>query len=477
MPIGLLVIETLIFGVAFWLGFYLIGRDISDLLLRYAGLGLIAYAVIPAIDMLHELADQEMADVLLRIQYPLVLLPAIFWSVAMIYLLPESSTWREKLTNQRIIAVIVGDSLVLIGVAATNLVFDFSTADTEPGFLYVVFAAFVIAILGGLLFLTFRGYQAETGDDWTLQSAGGVLITASLFFALSVALLFLPLDWIPRNLFMIGIGGDIILFGLAIAYFDSFAQGETLRGDMVRSFLGSGAMALIFGGQIALMMGINTGITDTMAVLMLVAIGASIIIQTQARRISLFLDAVAFSSNIQMRREREALSLSAETMGRVDPSVNIEVVQAYNEKEFARLTRRALSNYGNLPRLATSPLTQLPLIATRLQTRHAPDNTLERANELKSILTESIERLKPRGEDDYGITDEWRHYNVLYYPYVMGIKPFSVRTFSDSNGRDDELRVVLDWFRVEVPQRTFYNWQNAAAKLVAQDIQERSTNT
>ena len=33
---------------------------------------------------------------------------------------------------------------------------------------------------------------------------------------------------------------------------------------------------------------------------------------------------------------------------------------------------------------------------------------------------------------------------------------------------------ILDWFRTQVPQRTLYNWQNAAAALVARDLRERS---
>jgi hypothetical protein len=71
---------------------------------------------------------------------------------------------------------------------------------------------------------------------------------------------------------------------------------------------------------------------------------------------------------------------------------------------------------GNLPRLAASPLTRLPVIDKQLASRGDEDNTLERAAELKSLLTQSIERLKPRDQGDFGTSDEWRHYNSLYYP-------------------------------------------------------------
>ena len=98
---------------------------------------------------------------------------------------------------------------------------------------------------------------------------------------------------------------------------------------------------------------------------------------------------------------------------------------ALDEAEFAHLTRRALSHFGDLPRLAASPLTGLPLIDERLAVRGAGDDALERAAELKGLLAESIARLKPRAGGDFGTSDEWRHYNALYFPYVAGLKPYA----------------------------------------------------
>ncbi|MCA9919034.1 MAG: hypothetical protein KC445_13825, partial [Anaerolineales bacterium] len=139
---------------------------------------------------------------------------------------------------------------------------------------------------------------------------------------------------------------------------------------------------------------------------------------------------------------------------------------------FTRYTRQALSQMGNLPHLARSPLTRLPLIAHRLQQNGQPTDTLTRAGELRLVLTESIERLKPPGEADFGTTDEWRHYNALHYPYVRGLKPYSRRLLLGE--AETAVLPILDWFRTQVPQRTLYNWQNAAAALVARDLRERS---
>jgi hypothetical protein len=100
------------------------------------------------------------------------------------------------------------------------------------------------------------------------------------------------------------------------------------------------------------------------------------------------------------------------------------------------------------------------------------DNTLERAAELKKVLSESIDRLKPRDGNEFGTSDAWRHYNALYYPYVIGLKPYSLRV--DYQELDPPVKSTLIWFQTQVPERTLYNWQNAAAKLIAQDIREQA---
>jgi hypothetical protein len=54
----------------------------------------------------------------------------------------------------------------------------------------------------------------------------------------------------------------------------------------------------------------------------------------------------------------------------------------------------------------------------------------------------------------------------------MGLKPYSRR--SDHDGLDSTAQAALDWFTLYVPERTLHNWQNAAAKLVAQDLREQT---
>ena len=97
-------------------------------------------------------------------------------------------------------------------------------------------------------------------------------------------------------------------------------------------------------------------------------------------------------------------------------------------------------------------------------------NTLTRAAELKRLLTDAIIHLKPAGENGFNSTDEWRYYNALYFPYVLGLRPYSRR--AEYTDLDDSAQAALDWFRSQVPERTLHNWQNSAAKLVAQYLRE-----
>ena len=133
----------------------------------------------------------------------------------------------------------------------------------------------------------------------------------------------------------------------------------------------------------------------------------------------------------------------------------------------ARATR--IRHFGNLSRLAANPLTHLPQIDIRLAGRGARDDTLGRATELKALLTECIQRLKPQQQGDFGTSDEWRYYNALYFPYIVGLKPYSRRAQAPA---DPVARKALEWFHLHVPERTLHNWQVAATKLIAQDLRE-----
>jgi hypothetical protein len=280
-----------------------------------------------------------------------------------------------------------------------------------------------------------------------LRLRRGLLLAATVMFGLSCALMLLEV--LPEPLVIASAGFDLLLFGVVVAVADAFDEGEAVRADMVRSLLGAAGLALVFGGQVALFL------DDRLVPLLFGTVAAAVAVQVLANPLALLADRVAVPEVADSRAELREAAESLPRRAPLDPA------------EFAKLTRRALSNYGDLGKLVASPLTQLPLIDARLAARGASDQPLERAAELKSLLLESILQLKPR-DGEFGTSDEWRHYNALYFYYVVGIRPYSRRTKHED--LDPDARRALAWFVDQVPERTLHNWQNAGARLVAEDL-------
>jgi hypothetical protein len=176
------------------------------------------------------------------------------------------------------------------------------------------------------------------------------------------------------------------------------------------------------------------------------------------------LDRLAFSRSPALRADREALRRTEAAL----PLRSGSPLDDVDDDAFARLTRRALGHYGDLSKLMASPLTALPAIDARLAQRGAADQPLERANELKALLADRIAALKPRDGGDFGTTEQWRHYNSLYFPYVVGVRAYAQN--ATAAGLDPVARQAWQWLVTEVPQRSLHNWQNAAAKVIAADL-------
>ncbi|MCC3376077.1 hypothetical protein [Cohnella sp. REN36] len=248
------------------------------------------------------------------------------------------------------------------------------------------------------------------------------------------------------------------------------ALGEAWLPDLVRSFDYTVLFTILFAGQVALAIGLGSGFTGRTALALLASIAVSVAFQIFWSPVRALLDRIAFATFPKLREDRSRLRVAETVQTRVDAAAEPEEM---DEEELYRCTRRALSHFGDLQRLATNPLTQLKIVERRLRERGGSDEVLERAIELKALLAEAIARLKPQLEEEFGATEEWRYYNALYYPYVIGIKPYSVRYAADH--LDGASREALDWFRSQVPERTCYNWQNAGARIIAQSLQEKNT--
>jgi hypothetical protein len=464
VSLSLLVLQVIIYSFSLWLGLYLISRNPGQPRLLWSGLGLVLYALSLAGETLMAYTSSpETGITLARLYRPLFFLPALFWLGAITSLLPGEDTARRWLSQLFRFGLLPAALLFYLLSVSTNLIFDFSQGLPKTGPTYFLFAAAVLLSLLVALFLAERAFVTATP-----KQPYGLVLVATLFFGLGAGLLLFPMAWLSRAWLILAAGLDLLLLGLVIAWLDAFDEGETLLPHFLRSLDAAALSGFIFGGLVILTMALGTGLTLPLVGLLLATLAAAIAGQVFLEPFQNLLDRLAFSTLPRLRRARADLRAVAEALPREEGSLPLDKLDS---AQLDRLTRRALSHMGNLPRLAANPLTQLPLIEERLHPQNGGDNTLERAAELKSLLTESIMRLKPRNKGEFGASEEWRFYNALYFPYVVGLKPYSLRT--DYENLDPVAQEALTWFRTYVPERTLYNWQNAAAKLIAQDLEER----
>ncbi|MCP3801631.1 hypothetical protein NLX83_20425 [Allokutzneria sp. A3M-2-11 16] len=437
------MVSVVAFGVAWWLGLYLIARDPKKPTLVRAGVGLLAYAAALAVEAL--LPHAQSQDVLREVQGVFVCVPPLAWSGVAVALLPEKyhRWWRIWLVPLGL--------LVLV-----PLVIDSEWARL----LRAVDVLLPLVVSLGLLVR----HRARLRPA-PVRTA---LLVVSMLLVLSAVLVVLPTSFLPSWVVVTGMGVDLVLLGLGIAVFDAFDEGQAIRADMGRSVLTAAAIAVVFGGQVGLAMALSSGATLPLTALLLGSVAAAISVQVLANPLQSVLDRVAFADAPELRRARAELREAGEALPR---RANDPVLDGLDDAEFAKLTRRALGNYGDLGRLVSSPLTMLPSITEGLVERNLPDQPLERANELKRLLLNGILQLKP-SEGEFGTSDEWRYYNALYFPYVLGLRPYSRRDRNDK--LDDTTKRALQWFSRTVPERTLYNWQNAAAKLVAAGLRQRT---
>ncbi|OBC02373.1 hypothetical protein A5784_15765 [Mycobacterium sp. 852013-50091_SCH5140682] len=440
-------LSAVVFTLSWWLGLYLLARDPRKPVLVCAAIGLTSFAVVVALDAVRLVSG---SDLLSRIEIYLVALPGIAWFAVMIELSRPSDTWRARAGEfAAIFAVAVA---AFAGAALAGSV----AGPLRPGH-WVMFAVISLASLGAMIKAVIGG--AKPG------SVVGFIIVATLFFALGNAIIVIPLGLLPSWLALASTGFDVALLGIAVAIWDAFDEGQALRADMRRSILGTLVIAVPFGAQALIGAAVLAGNGRVaMTVLLFTSLAVAVAVEVLADPLAGVLDRLAFSRSPALRADREALRRTEAAL----PLRSGSPLDDVDDDAFARLTRRALGHYGDLSKLMASPLTALPAIDARLAERGAADQPLERANELKALLADRIAALKPRDGGDFGTTEQWRHYNSLYFPYVVGVRAYAQN--ATAAGLDPVARQAWQWLVTEVPQRSLHNWQNAAAKVIAADL-------
>ena len=447
-------LSAVVFALSWWLGLYLLARDPRKPVLVLAAIGLCSFASVVALDAVRLVTH---AGLLSHLEIYLGAVPGVAWFAVLVELARPRDSWRAR-TGELVLVAGVG-AVVLVGAVLAGGV----EGPLRAGHL-VMCAAISTSTLGAMVAALARPAQH--------LPASGLIILATLFFALSNAILIIPLGLVPSWLALAATSFDVLSLGVAVALWDAFDEGQALRADMLRSFVGSVVVAVLFGSQ-ALVGVVATGrdhpAQGVLTALLFTSVAVAVAIQVLADPLAGVLDRLAFARSPVLRADRAALRGTEAAL----PLRSGHPLDNVDDDTFTRLTRRALGHYGDLTKLIASPLTALPVIDKRLAARGAPDQPLERANELKGVLAAAIARLKPRDGGDFGTTEEWRYYNSLYFPYVVGVRAYAQN--ATAAGLDGTARQAWQWMVTDVPQRSLHNWQNAAARLIAAQLRGRVT--
>lgn len=434
--------SAIVFALSWWLGLYLLARDPRKPILVFAAVGLTSFATVVALDSIRVASGIHSLS---SIEVFAVTVPGIAWLAVLLEMSRREGSERGR----------AGQVAIVAAVAAVAL-FGAATAGNVDGPLrsghWVMFGAISLSTLVALL--------VALGTARPPRRVLAFVAAATLFFALGNAIMVIPLELVPSWLALASTGVDVAALGVAVAVSDAFDEGQAVRADMRRSFAAMALVAVLFGGQVLLGLSI-TGPSTALTVLLFTSLAVAIGVQVLASPLAGLLDRLAFAGSPELRADREALRRTEAAL----PRRAANLLDDLDDEAFIRLTRRALGHYNDLPRLIASPLTALPEIDDRLAARDAPDQPLERANELRALLAEHIDRLKPRDAGDFGTTEPWRFYNALYFPYVVGVRAYAQN--ATPAGLDPVAKDAWKWLVTEVPQRSLHNWQNAAAQVIA----------
>src|SRR5579859_428771 len=314
MNVPQVILEVAIFCYVLWLGLYLIGRSSGTRFMIFTGAGALTYALMLACDLLYQADNSAPSSILLaRLSWPLPIGLSALWVLATLALQVESAKDSQLVEDQRHYGLLLGiyGAFYVIS-AATGLVFDFTplpAAGPVPAPAYPLFVAVVVIPLvgSGLTLLMRRPHHSRPA-----------LLIATLLFILGSASLLIVWNILPRSILLLSLASDLILFGGAVAVLDAHGQGEILLPHFLRSMNAALLAALIFGGQVALVMLLSTGLSASMLILLLTTCTAAISFQVFADPLQKILDRLTFTRTPQLSQSRAQLRELASNLPRLN---------------------------------------------------------------------------------------------------------------------------------------------------------------
>jgi hypothetical protein len=399
-------LSAVVFTLSGWLGLYLLSRDPRKPVLGLAALGLCGFALVVALDAVRTVSVAH-AQLLSQLEIYLAAVPSVAWFAVLVELSRPRESWRARTKELLLVAGVA--ALTLFGAMMAGSV----DGPLRPGHL-LMFAVISVSTLGAMVVAVLRPAQP--------MRVVGVVVVATLFFALANAILIIPLGLVPSWLALASTGFDVLALGVAVALWDAFDEGQALRADMLRSFVGCSAVAVLFGGQalIGLALTRNQPAAQTaLTVLLFTSLAVSITVQVLADPLAGVLDRLAFSRSPELRADRAALRHTGAAL----PLRSDNPLSDVDDDPFVRLPRRALGHYGDLTKLVASPLTALP-IGDRLAARGRTGSPLERANELKGCSRRRHRAANPRRRG-FPNHRAMALPQLAVFPYVVGLRAYA----------------------------------------------------
>lgn len=287
-------VSAIAFGVAWWLGWYLLARDSRKPALRRAGIGLLAYAAAVVADRL--VGGEPWFD---GLHVVLVSLPAVAWSGVFVALLPDR--WNAR--ADRLWRLIF---LPICGFAAMP-----GAAGLMPA-AYLLGTLAIMALLGTMLAVL--GRQCDWAED-SRRPVASLFTTGALMFGLTAALILLGFNVLPHSGMLAALAVDLVLLGVGLAVLDAFDEGEELYPDMAHSLLISAVTAAVFGGQAAVVL-VLVGERPALVALFFGTIAASVLMRVLEAPLHTGIDRLAFSSRPHLRAIRTELRTTAKSLPR-----------------------------------------------------------------------------------------------------------------------------------------------------------------
>ena len=291
-------LSAVVFTLSGWLGLYLLARDPRKPVLALAAIGLCGFALVVALDAVRT-ASPAHAQLLSRLEIYLVAVPSVAWFAVLVELSPPSETARAR-TAELLLVGAVG-ALTLRRRDGRR-----QRRRAAAGGALADVAVISISTLGAMLAALCRPAQPVPARRGGL----GIMVVATLFFALGDAIMIIPSGLVPSWLALASTGFDVLLLGVAVALWDAFDEGQALRADMLRSFAGCTAVAVLLGGQVLIGLAVTRdqpGTRVALTILLFTTLAIAITVQVLADPLAGVLDRLAFWKSPTLRADRAAL--------------------------------------------------------------------------------------------------------------------------------------------------------------------------